>query len=89
MCCKYEVVKRWVTGERAVQSREVINAELEELMREYFKLSGQRKFFGHKQRETDLGGWKFGRIPTNAASNLTFIVVHCAIGPVARIVCEL
>ena len=29
---KYEVVKRWVTGERAVLSEEQIEAELEDLM---------------------------------------------------------
>ena len=63
---QYEVVKRWVTGEKALQSREAIHAELEELCREFLELSGQKTFFGHKQRETDHGGWKLGiREPSN------------------------
>ena len=45
-------------------------------MREYLELSGQRKFFGHKQRETDLGGWKFGRAHTNKRG-VKFDVYHC------------
>ena len=42
---KYEVVKRWVTGERAEQDHVVIETQLETLMREYMELSGQRKVF--------------------------------------------
>ena len=40
----YEVVKRWVTGERAVQDHKAIEAELDEMMREHLELSGQKKF---------------------------------------------
>ena len=39
---QYEVVERWVTGQKALESREVIHAELEELCREYLELSGQK-----------------------------------------------
>ena len=61
----YEVVKRWVTGDRAVLSEEQINAELEDLMREYMELSDQRNFFGHRTNSTDKGSWKLGRNHTN------------------------
>ena len=55
---KYEVVKRWVTGEWAEKDEDVIKTELEVLMREYMELSGQRKYFGHKTLPTDKGLWK-------------------------------
>ena len=61
----YEVVKRWVTGERAVLSDTQIKTELEELMYEPMELSGQRKFFGHRSLSSDLGSWKLGRTHTN------------------------
>ena len=32
---QYEVVKRWVTGERTVQDHKAIEAELDEIMREH------------------------------------------------------
>ena len=41
---KYKVVKRWVTGERAVLSEAQIKAELEELMQEHMELSSQKRF---------------------------------------------
>ena len=40
---KYEVVQRWVTGERAEKDEDVITTELETLMREYVELSSQRQ----------------------------------------------
>ena len=62
---KYEVVKRWVTGERAEQDEDKTEAELEELMREYMELSGQRKVFGHKIKPTYKGLRKLGRSHTD------------------------
>ena len=62
---QYEVVKRWVTGERAIMSNEQIRAELEEIMYAHMEMSGQRKFFGHKTLPTDLGSWKLGRKHTD------------------------
>ena len=41
---QYEVVKRWITGDRAVLTEEQINAELEDLMREHMELSCQNSF---------------------------------------------
>ena len=52
---QYEVVKRWITGERAIMSNEQIKAELEESMYEHMEMSGQRKVFGHITLDTDLG----------------------------------
>ena len=62
---QYEVVQRWVTGEKALQSDAHIRAELEEEMYRHMELSGQRKFFGHRTLDTDLGSWKLGRSHTN------------------------
>ena len=62
---KYEVVKRWVTGDRAELDDDKINSELEDLMREHMKLSGQRKFFGHRSNPTDKGLWKLARYHTD------------------------
>ena len=45
---QYEVVNRWVTGERAIMSDEQIRAELEEIMYAHMELSGQRKFLDTK-----------------------------------------
>ena len=67
-----------------------IEAELDEIMREHLELSCQKGFM-------DLGllvpiledGSLRAPIQTNAESNMTFIVVRCAVGPVARTVCEL
>ena len=41
---QYEVVKRWVTGEKAVLDQKAIEAELDEIMREHLELSGQKTF---------------------------------------------
>ena len=62
---QYEVVKRWVTGEKALLDNAAIEAELDEIMREHLELSGQRKFYGFRTLNTDLGGWKFARTHTN------------------------
>ena len=58
---KYEVVKRWTTGERAKLDEEVIQNELREEACELMELSGQKKFPCHRSLDTDLGGWKFAR----------------------------
>ena len=62
---QYEIVKRWVTGERAELDDDKINSELEDLMREYMELSGQRKVFGHRNNPTDKGLWKLGSTHTD------------------------
>ena len=62
---KYEVVKRWLTGERAKQDEDKTEAEREEFMRQYMELSGQRKFFVHKINSTDKGLWNLGRSYTD------------------------
>jgi hypothetical protein len=73
---QYEVVKRWVTGEKALQSDAQIRAELEEEMYRHMELSGQRKFFGHRTLDTDLGSWKLGRSHTNKY-HIVFDVYRC------------
>ena len=51
---EYELVKRWVPGERAVQPEEDIERELFEEARELMHLSGLKKLPGHKGLDTDL-----------------------------------
>ena len=46
------VVQRWVTGDKAEKDEDEIQRELDVLMRELMELSGQRKFFGHKNNPT-------------------------------------
>ena len=88
---KYEVVKRWVTGDRAELDDDKINSELEDLMRDCMELSCQRESFLATEsiQPTKDYGSSGARIPTDAASDMTFIVVRCAIGAVARSVSEL
>ena len=49
----YEVVKRWVTCDRAEKDEDGIQVELELEMRQLMDLSGERKFPGHKALATD------------------------------------
>ena len=90
---KYVVVKRWVTGDRAEMDEDAIRSELETEMRELMELSrqsGQRKFPGHRTLDTDRGHWKLPSIIwTDAASNINYIAVRCAIGVSARSVADL
>ena len=53
----YEIVKRWVTGERAKLTDQEIREEACKLM----ELSRQKRFPCHKCLDSDLGGWKFAR----------------------------
>ena len=75
---KYEVVKSWVTGERAEQleDEDEIGTELETLMRQYMEHSGQRKFFGHRTNLTDKELWKLGRSHTDKRG-ITYDVNRC------------
>ena len=51
----YEVIKCWVTGDRAEKDDDESQLELDILMRELMELSRQRKFLGHKALEKDKG----------------------------------
>ncbi len=51
---EYELVKRWVIGERAVLAENDIERELFEEVRELIHLSGLKKLPGHKVFDTDL-----------------------------------
>ena len=61
----YEVVQRWVTGDRADLTEQEIQAQLVVEACKLMELSGQRKFPCHKALDTDLGGWKFARDHTD------------------------
>ena len=61
----YEVVMRWVTGDRAELTDQEIQAQLEVEACKLMELSGQRKFPCHKALDTDLGGWKLARTHTD------------------------
>jgi hypothetical protein len=51
---EYELVRRWVTAERAVQPEEEIERELFEEARELMHLPGLKKLPCHKGLDTDL-----------------------------------
>ena len=72
---KYEVVKHWVTGERAEKDEDVVKTELEDLMCEYMEFSGQRKVFWTEHVQPTKGSWKLGRSHTDK-SHMTCIVVR-------------
>ena len=54
----YEVVKRWVTGDRAELTEDEIKAELALEATKLMELSGQKKFPCHRALDSDLGCWK-------------------------------
>ena len=51
----YEVVKRWVTGERAEKDDAGIQLELENEVHNLMELSRQKQFSSHKSLSSDLG----------------------------------
>ena len=71
---KYEVVKRWVTGDRAEKDDAEIQVELEIEMCNLMELSRQKSFPGHKALATDLGLWKLGS--SHTTSNMMCIVAE-------------
>ena len=71
---QYEVVKRWVTGDRAEKDEDEIQRELDVLRRELIELSCQRKVFVYKLLDTDKGFWKLRRLHNDKrASNMARI----------------
>ncbi len=82
---EYEAVKRWVTGERAVQPADDIERELFEEARESMHLSGLKKLPGHKGLGTHLHLWKKASGPAPGVRHerecrTPFIAVLCGIG---------
>ena len=68
---------RWVTGERAEKDEDEIQSEFDFLMHEFMELSCERKVFlatNHVKLTKDSGS-SGARIPTDARSNMTCIVV--------------
>ncbi len=79
---EYKLVKRWVTGERAVLPEDDIERELFEEARELMHFSGLKKLPGHKGLDTDL---HLGRRPAQGirhgrVCHTPFIAVLCDIG---------
>jgi hypothetical protein len=72
----YEVVKRWVTGDRAELTEDEIKAELALEATKLMELSGQKSFPCHKALPTDLGCWKLCKTHVNKRS-VMFRVYHC------------
>ena len=57
----FEVIKKWITGERATVEQEDIDREIFELARDFMSASGLQKVPGHVSKETDIGLWKLAR----------------------------
>ena len=62
----FEVIKKWVTGERATEEQEDIDRAIFELAREFMSASGLKKIPGHVGKGTDFALWKLAR--THACS---------------------
>jgi hypothetical protein len=80
---EYKLVKRWVTGERAVLPEDDIERELFEEARELMHLSGLKKLPCHKGPDTDLHLWKKASAPGirhELVWRTPFIAVLCGIG---------
>ena len=60
----YEVVQRWVTGDRAELTDQEIQGELVVEASKLMELSGQKKFPCHRALDSDLGCWKLCRTNT-------------------------
>ena len=71
---EYELVKRRVTGERAVQPEEDIEHELFEVARELMHLSGLKKLPGHKGLDTDLHLWKKARAGHKTRTGMQYTI---------------
>ena len=72
----YEVVQRWVTGDRAELTDQEIQTQLEVEASKLMELSGQKKFPCHKALDTDLGCWKLCRTHSDKRGVL-FQVYRC------------
>ena len=53
----YEVVQRWVTGDRAELTDQEIQAQLEQAACKLMELSGQKRFPCHKSLDSYIGVW--------------------------------
>jgi hypothetical protein len=71
----YEVVQRWVTGERAKQTEEDIERDIFEHVRRLMHLSGLKKLPGRKHPDTNLYLWKKACAHTSRA--VTYVMYRC------------
>ena len=73
----YELVERWVTGDRAVMPDEDIDRQLFEHARHLMHLSGLKKLPGHKGKDSDLALWKKWTQHTSRKTGVTYILYRC------------
>ena len=64
----FEVIKKWITGERATEEQEDIDRAIFELAREFMSASGLKKIPGHVGKKTDMGLWKIARTESHSCS---------------------
>ncbi len=74
---EYELVKRWVTRERAVEPEEDIERELFEEARELMHLSRLKKLPGHKGLDTDLHLWKKASAGHKTRTGMSYTIYCC------------
>jgi hypothetical protein len=74
---EYELVKQWVTGERAVHPEEDIERELFVEARELMQLSGLKKLPGHKRLDTDLHLWKKASAGHKTRTGMSYTIYSC------------
>ena len=74
---EYELVKRWVIGERAVLAEDDIERELFEEARESMHLSGLKKLPCHKGLDTDLHLWKKASAGHTTRTGMAYTIYRC------------
>jgi hypothetical protein len=74
---EFELVKRWVTGERAELEPEDIQREMFEIARDFMTQSKLKKLPSHRHNPNDFHIWKFSRRGTRTKSGEKFKVYKC------------
>ncbi len=72
-----ELVKLWVTGERAVLPEEDLERELFEEARQLMHLSGLKKLPGHKGLDNDLHLWKKASTWHKTWTGMLYTICSC------------
>ena len=73
----YTCIKRWVTGDEAMQDEEDIQRELFEHARDWMEASKLRKTPGHKSLDTDFALWKAYRETKSVKKGLVMTMYRC------------
>ena len=74
---EYELIKHWVTGERAEMEPDDIEREMFKIAREFMDASKLKKIPSHNHNPNNFHLWKFSRGGTRRKSGQNFKVYKC------------